>query len=155
MQFPLDLCRATTCHRAQGETFTTCTVSVDLGLDNPDRQLPQDMSSMLHVACTRVPQLRHLFVRPIFPSIWEKMGNSVGDVERRKVDKKLVEGALEFASENDKYSEMVSELDWQPDYSNCEGEWKEVEGCNVELVVSERCQLSTELGLNMADFFSS
>src|SRR5208282_5112810 len=35
-QFPLDLSRHITVHRAQGQTLRNCLVSVDLGLSNPD-----------------------------------------------------------------------------------------------------------------------
>ena len=65
VQFPLDLCRAMTCHRAQNQTLSNCTVSVDLGLDNPDRQLPQDISSILYqgTTVTRLVCEFHLFVR--------------------------------------------------------------------------------------------
>jgi len=60
IQFPLDLCYAMTCHRAQSQTLANCMVSVDVGLSNPDCQVPQDMISILYVACTRVPQLSDL-----------------------------------------------------------------------------------------------
>ena len=141
VQFPLDLCRAMTCHRAQrtchraqGQTLANCTVSVDLRLDNPDRQLPQDISSILYVACTRVPHLRDLFVSPMFPSVWQSIGKAAGDVERRAVDEKLRKAALEFATKKGRYREMKCELDWKPDYSNCDRERKELEESIVEPV---------------------
>jgi len=52
-QFPLDLSRHITTHRAQGQTLADCLVSVDLGLTNPGR-LPADITSLIYVACTRV-----------------------------------------------------------------------------------------------------
>jgi len=63
-QFPLDLCRHYTAHRAQGQTLGGCLVSVDLGLGCGGR-LPSDISSLMYVACTRVRELRNLFVTPM------------------------------------------------------------------------------------------
>ena len=146
VQFPLDLCRAMTCHRAQGQTLSHCTVSVNLGLENPDRQLPSDMSSIMYVAFTRVPRLKDLFVSPIYPSIWERIGQSAGDLQQQNVDKKLREAALDFAMRKGKYREVKSELDWQPDYSNCDEEWKQLDQCSetpvqrnvIRVAVTER-----------------
>jgi len=99
IQFPLDLCRAMTCHRAQGQTLSEYTVSVDIGLSNPDSHLAPDITSILYVACTRVPRLCNLFVSPIYPQLWlEKIGKQAADVERLKVDEKLRDAAEKFAS---------------------------------------------------------
>jgi hypothetical protein len=98
-QFPLDLSRNITAHRAQGQTLGNCTVSVDFGLDNPDHQLPPDMGSIIYVAFTRVPRLQNLFVGTIFPSVWEKIGQSTADHERRETEMKLIEAARKFSSE--------------------------------------------------------
>jgi hypothetical protein len=126
-QFPLDLSSNITAHRAQGQTLANCTVSVDLGLENPDKRLPSDIASIIYVACTRVHTLKDLFVSPIFPTIWEKIGKSDVDERRREVDKKLKSAALDFASRKGKYREMKAELAWMPDYSNNETEWAEME----------------------------
>ena len=56
IQFPLELCRSITVHRAQGQTLANCTLSVDLGLNIPDRPLRDEICSILYVACTRVPR---------------------------------------------------------------------------------------------------
>jgi PIF1-like helicase len=60
-QFPLDLCRAITSHRAQGQTFADCSVGVNLDLNNPDKRLPSDIRSVLYVALTRATQLKVYF----------------------------------------------------------------------------------------------
>ena len=143
-QFPLDLCRAMTCHRAQGQTLANCTVSVDVGLSNPDCQLPQDISSILYVACTRVTQLSNLFVSPIHPSLWEMIGRTTADVERHQVDEKLRKAALEFASVNGMYREVKEELDWTPDYSNCKNERMDLESGSTPPISGET--VSVELG---------
>jgi hypothetical protein len=41
-QFPCDLSRHLTAHRAQGQTWKDCLVSVDLGLASPTARLPAD-----------------------------------------------------------------------------------------------------------------
>jgi len=61
-QFPLDLCRAMTCHRAQDQSLTDCSIAVDLDVDNPDRQIPCDIRSILYVALTRAAELKDVFV---------------------------------------------------------------------------------------------
>ena len=127
MQFPLDLCRAMTCHRAQGQTLSNCTVAVDLGLDIPDRQLPQEITSILYVACTRLPRLQDLFLAPIFRDTWENIGNTPADTERRAVDEKLTKASLDFASKNGMYREMKAELNWEPDYGHCDEEWSQLQ----------------------------
>jgi len=125
-QFPLDLSRHITTHRAQGQTLANCTVSVDLGLENPDRQLPSDISAIIYVACTRVTELRNLFLGTIFLSTWEKIGQSTADHERRETEVKLKKAAKQFASEHAFYKEMDAELKWKPDYSTAEDEWKQL-----------------------------
>jgi len=123
-QFPLDLSRHITTHRAQGQTLSGCTVSVDLGLDNPDRQVPPDIGSIIYVACTRVKELKNLFVGSIFPTTWDKIGQSTADHERRETEAKLMTAAREFAARHNFPNEMAAELDWQPNYSSCDDEWK-------------------------------
>jgi len=128
IQFPLDLCRAMTCHRAQGQTLSHCTVSVDIGLSNPDSHLAQDIMSILYVACTRVPRLCDLFVSPIYPRLWlEKISKQAADLERLKVDEKLRQEAGKFASKKGMYEQMVEELAWTPDDSNTGNEWNDLE----------------------------
>jgi hypothetical protein len=117
-------------------------VGVDLGLDNPDRQLPRDIGSILYVACTRVRRLRDLFVSPIFPIIWDKIATSAGDVERRKVEEKLKKATREFASTKGMLREMDAELNWEPDYANCEAEWREIEDQIVQPVRKDPVEVS-------------
>ena len=126
LQFPLDLSRNITCHRAQGQTLANSLVSVNLGLDSPDKRLPQEIGSIVYVACTRVKKLEHLFVSPIFPSVWEKIGKSDMDEHRRTVEQKLREAATDFAAIHGKYKEMKAELSWTPDYSGNDQEWREL-----------------------------
>jgi len=109
-QFPLDLCSAMTCLRAYCQTLANCTVSGDLGLSNPDSHLPQNISSILYVACTRVTQLSNLVVSPIHPTVSKKIGNSEADVARRKAEEKLREEALGFAQAEDR---KAKENEWQ------------------------------------------
>ena len=96
-------------------TRTNCTVSVDLGLDIPDRPLPPEISSILYVACTRVPRLHDLFVSPIYPGMWDKIMLASGGYEVKKVESKLKSASLEFASNKGMLTEMEEEMDWQPD----------------------------------------
>lgn len=72
-------------------------MSVDLGFDNPDKRLPSDTGSIKYVACTRVKNLRDLFVSPMFQSVWEKIGKSEIDGKRRIVEEKLRLAAANFA----------------------------------------------------------
>jgi hypothetical protein len=126
-QFPLDLSTNITVHRAQGQTLANCLVSVDLGLDNPDKRLPSDIGSIIYAACTRAKNLKDLFVSPIFPNVWERIGKSDVDEKRRTVEEKLRSAAGNFASFHGKYSEMKAELSWKPDYTNNAKEWGEIE----------------------------
>jgi hypothetical protein len=125
-QFPLDLSRHITAHRAQGQTLANRTVTVDLKLNNPDSSLPADVSSILYVACTRVHSLKDLFVAPIFPALWEKMGKSDKDLQRRLVEERLRKTTMEFASRHGKFVEMKKELSWTPDISQNPREWTEI-----------------------------
>jgi hypothetical protein len=109
-QFPLDLSSNITAHRAQGQTMKDCLVSVDLNLDNPDTKLPTDIASILYVAITRVVNLKNLFVSPVFPDIWQKIGKSAADVERRAVEEQLRRAALEFASKHGQYELAEAEF---------------------------------------------
>jgi len=110
---------------------------VDVGLSNPDCQVPQDMSSILYVACTSVPQLSDLFVSPIYPTLWENIGNTPVDIDRRVVDENLKKAALEFASQKGMYAEVVAEIDWKADYSNCRNEKKALEDGGMAPVARE------------------
>ena len=87
-QFALDLAYHIICHRAQGQTLGNCTVSVELGLDNPDRHLPADIGSIVYVACTRARRLQDLYVGNIFPSVWKKIG-SQADCDRMRIEAHL------------------------------------------------------------------
>ena len=122
LQFPLDLSRNITCHRAQGQTMADSLVSVDLGLENPDKKLPQEIGSIVYVGCIRVKKLKHLFVGPIFPSVWEKIGKSDMDDHRRTVEQTLRKKTGDFAYRNGMYEEMKAELSRKPDYSGIDTE---------------------------------
>ena len=124
IQFPLDLASNITAHRAQGQTMANCLVSVDLGLENPDTKMPPEISSLLYVACTRVTKLENLFVSPIHPWVWQKIGQSDVDKHRRSVDEKLRKGALNFATKHDKKQQMTEELAWTVDKSKNAEEWQ-------------------------------
>lgn len=137
VQFPIDLCRALTCHRAQGQTLGSCTVSVDLGLDNPDSPLPPDISSILYVACTRVPRLRDLFVRPIFPGFWSKIGHSAADIDRQAVEATLKKATQKFASRHGMSRQMKAELKWKPEYDGVDDEAKALETGEFSPVTKE------------------
>ena len=92
-------------------------VSLELGLDNPDRKLPQEIGSIVYVTCTRVTKLQHLFVSPILPAVWDKIGKSNMDVRRRTMGQQLQSAAESFAVSHGKHDEMKTELSWIPDYS--------------------------------------
>ena len=64
LQFPMDLSKHLTAHRAQGQTLANALVSVDLQLDNLDNFVPHDIGSITYVALTRVKRLKiYLFHR--------------------------------------------------------------------------------------------
>jgi hypothetical protein len=123
-QFPIDLSSNITAHRAQGQTFKNCTLSVKLSLESPENVIPADISSLIYVACSRVTKLEDLYVDPIFPSVWTKIGKSPFDEARREHEKKLKEYAGQFACENGFYNEFSNEISYKPDYSNNATEWK-------------------------------
>ena len=114
IQFPLDLCNAITCHRAQGQTFSNCTLSVDLGLDVPDRPLQPEMCSILYVACTRVHRLQDLYVSPIYPGTWKQIMDAAGSFEMKKIEDKLRVASRHLAVRCGMSSAMKDELDWKP-----------------------------------------
>jgi len=80
-----------TCHRAQGQTLWQCYVAFDLERDNPDRQLPNDIRSILYVTITgpyhverRVNQVNYVIRRsprakPFICHI-DRMRKFVGDL---------------------------------------------------------------------------
>jgi len=73
-------------------------VSVDLGLESPNSHIPSDIGSDIYVACTRTDKLGNLFVTPIFPSIWERIGKSALDEARRNSEDNLKKDAEDFAT---------------------------------------------------------
>lgn len=93
LQFPLDLATHITAHRAQGATMRNSRIMVDLALDNPTNHTPFDAASILYVAITRASDLRYLFVKPIFPTIWDQLGKSPLDEARRKEEEIIEEKA--------------------------------------------------------------
>jgi len=125
-QFPLDLSRNITAHRAQGQTWRDVLVSVDLGLSSPSGHAPLDVSSLIYVACTRVNDLKNLFVAPIFPTIWDAIGNAALDVTRRESEDSLRKDAEKFAIRIGAYQDFGNEHSFRPDYSQNPQEWLEL-----------------------------
>ena len=128
-QFPLDLCRAMTCHRAQGQTMRNCSVAINLGLNNPDRQVPPDIRSILYVALTRATQLKDLLVEPISQKAWERIEQSENMCA---VEARLVNKAKEFAAMKGMLRKVKCELAFEPDYSNCVQEFSDLEQGHVQ-----------------------
>ena len=123
VQFPIDLSRNVTAHRAQGQTMADCLVSVDLGLQNPDIRMPPEIGSLLYVACTRVTKLQNLFLSQIHPCLWPKVGQTEIDKHKRMVDEQLRKAAEKFSISHGMYPEMLEELSSTPDYSKNAEEW--------------------------------
>jgi len=123
-QFPLDLCRTLTCHQTQGQTLGNCSVSVDLALDNMDRQLPSDIRSVLYIALSRATHLKALLVSYISPQVWEKVR---GSEDMSQVQASLVTTAMDFASRKGMYDVVLTELKFESDYGNCKQELAELE----------------------------
>lgn len=141
-----------TCHRAQGQTLRDCTVAVDLGLENPDAQLPTDMASMLYVAITRVRRLCDLFVSPIFPTVWRKMAENV-DIDRRTEEEALRAASIELARKYGKVRVMKAELDWKPDYGDVEAEWQQLRDQDAQ-PMSSRQAFGDHPSVNDADLLT-
>jgi len=72
-------------------------VSVNLGIESPNSNVPTDIVSVIYVACTRTNDLKNLFLSPIFPTVWEKIGKSEQDTARRDREERLKLNAREFA----------------------------------------------------------
>jgi hypothetical protein len=126
LQFPLDLATHVTAHRAQGATLGNCRVLVDLGLDNPANRPPNDAAAILYVAITRATHLKYLFVKPIAPTIWEKLGRSEDDQARREEEDLLRDKAREFASGSGRLDLVEDEFAWAPDHSGDAAEHDEL-----------------------------
>jgi len=124
VQFPLDLASNITAHRAQGQTMSGNLVSVDLGLESPDKRQPPEIGLLLYVACSRVESLENLFVSSIYPSVWKSIGKSELDNHRRTVEDRLRQAAEEFAVKYGMLKEVKEELSWKADYRNNETEWQ-------------------------------
>jgi len=124
-QFPIDLSRHITAHRGQGQTWKNRLLMVNLGLESPNSHIPPDIGSVIYVACTRTNELKNLFVRPIFPSIWEKIGKSEQDIARRECEGQLRKDAEEFAAMHGWQTEFEEEQSFLPDYSGNETEWND------------------------------
>jgi len=63
------------------------------------------MTSILYVACSRVNELKNLFVSPIHPAIWKQLGNSESDNLRRLHEQELKKSSYQFARRS---SEQIS-----------------------------------------------
>jgi hypothetical protein len=78
----------------------------------------------MYVACTRITSLQHLFLSPIYPSIWEQIGRSTSDTERRKHESELKDKAEHFAARVGIYPECRAELDFCDTYTDTDSEWE-------------------------------
>jgi len=139
-QFPLDLCGAMTCHRAQGQTLSDCSVGVDLGLDNPERQLPNDIRSILYVALTRAKRLKDMMVRYISPTVWKRLKNAE---DNRDVEASLVDNAKEFAASK---NAVIYKLQFQPDYGDCEQELQDLKRGKLQPSRRQRVSIAVSDG---------
>ena len=129
-QFPIDLARHITAHRGQGQTWKNRLVAVDHGLESPNNHVPSDIGSIVYVACTRTNELKNLFVSPIFPSIWEKIGKSDQDQARRESEERLKKDAEKFAKAHGWYADFQDEVTFMHNYSRNSNEWKEIINAN-------------------------
>ena len=131
-QFPIDLSKHMTAHRAQGQTLGDAIVSVDLQLANPDNQVPHDIGSILYVALTRVRKLEDLLVSPIPIETWEKIGNTDSDFRRRKAEEQLRKAAGKFAATKGKQKVFAAEMKYTPDYTGNNDEWEKIKNMQRE-----------------------
>ena len=138
-QFPIDLSRHITAHRGQGQTWKNQLVSVSLGLESPNNHVPPDIGSVIYVACTRTNALRNLFVSPVFPDIWEKIGKSEQDVARRESEAKLRTDAGYFAELHGWHQEFLEEQSFVPDYSGNQNEWKQILNASGPPAYNDSC----------------
>jgi RecA/RadA recombinase len=129
-QFPIDLSRHITAHRAQGQTWKNRLLSVNLNLESPDNRTPPDVASIIYVACTRINELKNLFVQPIFPTVWDHIGQSEMDKLRRQAEDRLQKDAEAFALKIGSYREFQQEQAFVPDYTNNAKEWQDIVGAN-------------------------
>ena len=93
-------------------------VSVDLSLGSPSAHLPSDMTSILYVACSRVNELKNLFVSPIHPAIWKQLGNSETDKLRRLHEEELKKSSAQFARRSSqqisaKQVDFLEQYEWE------------------------------------------
>lgn len=90
-------------------------MSVDLSLGSPSAHVPSDTTSILYVACSRVNELKNLFVSPIHPTIWKQLGNGEADQLRRQHEEELKKSSAQFARRS---SQQISanQLDFLKDY---------------------------------------
>jgi hypothetical protein len=90
-------------------------VSVDLSLASPSVRVPSDITSILYVACSRVTELKNLFVTPIHPAIWKQLGNSDTDKLRRLHEEDLKKSSAQFARRS---GEQISanQIDFREQY---------------------------------------
>jgi hypothetical protein len=104
-----------------------CLVSVELGLENPDKKLPVDVSSIAYVALTRAVNLKDLFVGAIFPRTWEKLGKNECDLRRREVENTLKKSALVFAANHGRFLEAQAEQSETNKKCDNDEEWAELQ----------------------------
>jgi len=90
-------------------------VSVDLALGSPSAHVPSDITSILYVACSRVTELKNLFVTPIHPDIWKQLGNSETDKLRRLHEEQLIQSSAQFARRSSEHI-CANQIDFLQQY---------------------------------------
>jgi hypothetical protein len=75
-QFPLDIARNFTIHKAQGQTWKDEIIEVSMNGAWRKGKDHTDITSMLYVACTRSNTLQNLFVRALPLERWLELGKS-------------------------------------------------------------------------------
>jgi hypothetical protein len=137
-QFPIDLARHITCHRAQGQSWDNHNIGIDLELASATSSIPNDISPILYVAGTRTSHIRNIFLQPINPDIWLQIGKSASDNARRDVEKRLLVKAEEFAMNRHFYNVFFDEARAAkrqiPSQAELDLEWKQLENCKVSII---------------------
>ena len=109
-QFPADLVKHITAHRAQGQSLIGL-VSVDMNLDSADgSSIPPDIGSLLYVALTRARLLKYLLVSAIPLRVWSQIGSSDLDKRRRVAEEALVTAARKFACDHHFEPKFITNL---------------------------------------------
>jgi hypothetical protein len=152
-QFPIDLARHVTCHRAQGQSWDNHNIAIDLELGSPASKIPNDAECIFYVAGTRTSDICNIFLQPINPEIWLKFGQSESAKARREVEKRLLLKAEEFSRSAKFYHVFLDEETTAksqiPSKVALDTEWKKLQDCQVPppskgkpIIMSVNCPLS-------------